>query len=190
MAEIRVETSGIEDLDGHVQISIAFRVDSVLRPVSGGGDLDLVEHPVSEPWWKNYDAEPGADPASWPERFDTSAWSIISAWRGPERLGGLVMLAGDPAIDMLEGRSDLGLIWDLRIHPSARGQGIGRRLVDAAEEWATARGCAELKVETQNINVPACRFYEQQGFVLRSVTADAYPDLPDELQLLWYRQIA
>ncbi|HKL88081.1 MAG TPA: GNAT family N-acetyltransferase [Salinibacter sp.] len=190
MAEIRVQTSGIEDLDGHVEISIAFLVESVLRPDPEGADLDLVECTVSEPWWKDYDVEPGADPAAWLQRFDTSTWSIISAWRGHERLGGVVILADDPAIDMLEGRADLGLIWDLRVQPSARGQGIGRRLIDAAEGWATSRGCSTLKVETQNINVPACRFYEQQGFVLRSVRAHAYPELPHELQLLWYKQIA
>jgi len=42
-----------------------------------------------------------------------------------------------------------------------------------------------LKVESQNINVPACRFYDAQGCELRAVQHGAYPDLPDEVQLLW-----
>ena len=90
---------------------------------------------------------------------------------------------------MLEGRSDLAVLWDIRVAPDARRRGIGAALMAAAERWAEAQGCAELKVETQNINVPACRFYARQGFTLREARRFAYPGLPDEIQLLWYRPI-
>jgi len=43
-------------------------------------------------------------------------------------------------------------------------------------------------VETQNINVPACRFYARQAFVLGAVNRGAYPDLPHDVQLLWYKE--
>ena len=62
-------------------------------------------------------------------------------------------------------------------------------LFRAAEDWARARHCVELKVETQNINVPACRFYAQQRCTLKSVRFDAYPDLPNEIQLLWHKAL-
>lgn len=186
---MQIRTAGIEDLEGHSGISIAFLVERVLLPTPGGRDLDLVEQPVGEPWWKDYDAEPGASPASWPRRFDTSSWCILSAWHGSRRVGGLVVLSGDASMDLLEARFDLALIWDLRITPAFRGRGVGCRLVGAAEDWARARGCTELKVETQNINVPACRFYQAQGFDLRVVRPDAYPGLPNELQLLWYKPL-
>jgi GNAT superfamily N-acetyltransferase len=39
-----------------------------------------------------------------------------------------------------------------------RGLGIGAALFRAAERWAVARGARWLKVETQNVNVAACRF--------------------------------
>ena len=90
---------------------------------------------------------------------------------------------------MLEGRRDLVLIWGLRAAPAYRGQGVGRRLVEAAIEWARSRDCTELKVETQNTNVDACRFYESHGFELRSIDPAAYPDLPGEIQMLWYRSV-
>ena len=45
-------------------------------------------------------------------------------------------------------------------------------------------------VETQNVNVRACRFYARQGFALGAVNRDAYPDLPDEVLLLWYKEQA
>jgi GNAT superfamily N-acetyltransferase len=80
------------------------------------------------------------------------------------------------------------LIWDLRVLPELRGGGIGSALITAAEQWARSRRCTELKVETQNINVQACRFYEKNGFALRAIEPTAYPGL-DEIQMLWYRNI-
>ena len=46
-----------------------------------------------------------------------------------------------------------------------------------------------LKVETQNINVPACRFYEAQGCILRAIDRCAYPQLPNEVRMLWYKDL-
>ncbi len=53
------------------------------------------------------------------------------------------------------------------------------------ERWAVLRGWRQLKIETQNTNVGACRFYERQGCRLRTINRAACPDLPDEIQLLW-----
>lgn len=88
---------------------------------------------------------------------------------------------------MLEGRKDLALLWDIRVSPPFRSKGVGSALLAAAEAWATKRGARELKVETQNINVPACRFYKSLGCQLRHVNAGVYVGLPDEVQLLWYK---
>ncbi len=52
-----------------------------------------------------------------------------------------------------------------------------------------SRGCHTLKVETQNINVPACRFYQRMGCTLGTVNRFAYPDLPDEIQLIWFKNL-
>ena len=51
------------------------------------------------------------------------------------------------------------------------------------------KGCHQLKVETQDINVPACRFYAANGFELREANRGAYGNLPNEMQLLWYKQL-
>lgn len=58
------------------------------------------------------------------------------------------------------------------------------------EAWAAARGCRQLKIETQNVNVPACRFYARQGCVLGAINRFAYREFPDEVQLLWYKAIS
>jgi GNAT superfamily N-acetyltransferase len=90
---------------------------------------------------------------------------------------------------MLEGRDDIALLWDIRVAPTARRRGVGAALFRAAEAWARARGAAWLKVETQNVNAPACRFYVRQGCTLGAVHRFAYPALPDEVQLLWYKRL-
>lgn len=75
------------------------------------------------------------------------------------------------------------------VAPAARGQGVGTRLMRHVEQWAQERGCRTLKIETQNINVPACRFYARGGCTLGAVLLHAYPELPDEVQLLWYKDL-
>ena len=81
------------------------------------------------------------------------------------------------------------MLWDLRVHPDARRQKAGSALFAAAAAWAQSKGCSELKVETQNTNVPACRFYAEQKCVLRQVNRNAYPSLPSEIQSLWYKHL-
>ena len=43
-----------------------------------------------------------------------------------------------------------------------------------------------LKIETQDDNVPACRFYAAKGCELRGIHHGMYVEYPDEVQLLWY----
>ena len=188
MVGIELLEEGVGDLAGYSDVSIAFRVSRVLVPAPELGPLAFRESWAESARWKDYDAEPGCHPTSWPEQFDTSSWRVISAWRGSERVGGIALIQGASGIDMLEGREDLALIWDLRVSPELRGEGIGSALIRAAEHWAKSRACTELKVETQNINVEACGFYERSGFELRAVDPTAYPGL-DEIQMLWYRKI-
>jgi GNAT superfamily N-acetyltransferase len=69
-------------------------------------------------------------------------------------------------------------------------RGIGSVLFRAAGDWAGARGCRWLKIETQNINLPACRFYQKMGCTLGAIDRFAYPGQPDEVQLLWWKALA
>ena len=90
---------------------------------------------------------------------------------------------------MLDGRQDLAVLWDLRVQPQARGQGVGRSLFAQAVAWSKARGCAQMKIETQNTNVRACRFYAAQGARLGDMRRFAYraePSIAQEVQLIWY----
>jgi GNAT superfamily N-acetyltransferase len=173
-------------------VSIAFEVDRVLDVTvhdDGLGGLTLRERRLETPWWKDYDAIEGEGPTRWPRRFDTSNWGLLLARAGTRCVGGAVVAYDTPGVEMLEGRRDLAVLWDLRVAPDVRGRGVGAALFRAAEAWAAARGCAWLKVETQNVNMAACRFYARRGCTLGAIHRFAYPALPDEVQLLWYKPL-
>jgi streptothricin acetyltransferase len=103
---------------------------------------------------------------------------------------GWAVIAFDCAgVEMLERRRDLAVLWDIRVDMAFRGYGIGASLFQAAEQWAAKRRCRQLKVETQNTNIAACRFYVRQGCTLGAVNRLAYPNLPNEIQMLWYKEL-
>lgn len=186
--DVRLSEEPIAALAEHGRIPIAFRVDRVLdveARAPGLGGFDFRELPLDVPYMKDYDAAADGGPARWAERFDVSKWGLVAARIEGARAGGVVIAWDTPGVDMLRGRRDLAVLWDLRVAPRFRRRGVGAALFRAAEAWAAARGCRRLEVETQDVNVPACRFYAREGCVLASVTPHAYPDLPGETQLLW-----
>ena len=188
---VEVTEEPITALPEYGDVPIAFRVESRFRaePVQGGlGGLALVEEPVA-PYVKDYDAIAGERPQDWPRRWDISRWGILCAFDSGRRVGGAAIAWKTDGLNLLEGGEDLAALWDLRVHPDYRGGGIGHRLFTRALAWARERRCRRLLVETQNINVPACRFYARQGCVLGGIHRFAYPDLPHEVQLLWYRDL-
>ncbi|OGG51904.1 MAG: hypothetical protein A3F84_02825 [Candidatus Handelsmanbacteria bacterium RIFCSPLOWO2_12_FULL_64_10] len=186
---MEIVEESVAALPEYGEIPMSFLVESRLRvePIRNGlGGLALVEERVAPPYLKDYDGSPEQRPTSWPGRWDLSGWGILSAFDGTRRVGGAAVARRTPGMGDLEGRDDLALLWDIRVHPDRRGQGVGSRLFARAVTWAREKGCRQLKVETQNINVPACRFYARQGCALGAIHRYAYPDLPEEIQLLWY----
>ena len=59
-------------------------------------------------------------------------------------MGGAVVASNTPRVSMLEGRSDLGVLWDIRVRPEARASGIGSLLFRAVEAWARDGSCRTL----------------------------------------------
>jgi GNAT superfamily N-acetyltransferase len=191
---MRVEVSEhpIATLEEYASVPIAFEVSTVLDVAEQSdsfGAFILIERSLDVPYVKDYDAIAGEQPQLWASHFDVSNWGVFMAEIEGQRVGGAVVAFNTPDLIMLEGRDDLAVLWDIRVSPEVRGQGVGSALFRAVERWAEARGCQHLKVETQNINVPACRFYARQGCVLTAVDRYAYPELPEEIQLLWYKAL-
>lgn len=173
----------------YARIPIAFTVDRVLDVVERDGGVMLSERAIASPYEKDYDAIAGNHPDDWPRRLDVGNWTLLAACENGARVGGAVVAFDTPSIELMAGRSDVAVLWDLRVEPRHRRRGVGAALFRAAEQVAMSRRCRELHVETQNVNVAACRFYERQGCRLREARRDAYPELPHEIQLIWCKEL-
>jgi len=179
-------------LPEYARVPIVFTVDRVLDVTNRDGDRDgfeLSERRLDVPYEKDYDAIAGEGPLQWARRFDLSKWALFTARSTAGVVGGAVVAFDTLGLTMLESRRDLAVLWDIRVSPSARRQGVGAALFQRVEAWAHLHGCRQLKIETQNTNVRACRFYERQGCQLRAIHRGAYPQLPEEVQLLWYKDL-
>lgn len=190
--QIEIVVEGSDALTTYASVPIAYQIVDVLdmdSPSDSDGVLPYTLRRLDAPIDKDYDAQPGNHPLDWPTRFDVRSWGFLAARSDGYRVGAAVVVARNPDIEMFEGRDDLALLWDIRVMPTARRHGVGTALLTACESWVRARSARVLKVETQNTNVPACRFYARHGFVLRAVRRGAYPELPNEDQLLWYKDL-
>lgn len=57
-----------------------------------------------------------------------------------------------------------GWVYYLATGPSRRGEGLGRRLMGAAEDWLKARGVRKLELMIRNGNAAAAGFYRRIGY--------------------------
>ena len=112
----------------------------------------------------------------------------------PEKAVFLAYLDGSVA-----GRVVLSVGWnrytwidDIAVDARSRRTGVGRALMDQTVAWTIRLGLPGIRAETQNNNVPACKFYEACGFRLGGFDRDLYRGLDvgtTEVALFWYRHI-
>jgi ribosomal protein S18 acetylase RimI-like enzyme len=92
------------------------------------------------------------------QRYPTTL--VFLAYQGSKAVGiatcfgGFSTFAARPLIN----------IHDLAVLPEHRGQGVGRRLLDAVERKARDLGCCKLTLEVLENNTRARRLYEAAGF--------------------------
>ena len=94
-------------------------------------------------------------------------------------------LAGEVRVSKFWNR--FALLDDFVVDPKFRRQGLGRALIQRCIAWAYEKGFPGLTLETQDINVPACKLYESCGFELHGFDTYLYKvtNLP-EIALFWY----
>lgn len=187
---VTVREEGLSCFPAYGAIPVTFRVDRkvrIVRDEAGSVRLHVHNEPLASPFIKDYDVIAGNAPSEWGDRFNLAACGILAARIDDTLVGGAIV--APPALGLVPHppSGDLATLWDLRVHPATRRAGVGSALFAAALRWATGAGHGGLCVETQDINVAACRFYERQGCVLVSVDPKAYPDLPEEVQLIWIK---
>jgi GNAT superfamily N-acetyltransferase len=194
---ITIEEHNQKVLPEYDRIPSVFEVRTVLRaePVAGGlNGIALLEEAIEEPYLKDYDSYEDGPPSAWPAQFEMGNWGILIARDplgpvGNPPAGGAMIAYNTSGVNMLEDRSDLAVLWDIRVHPDYRGQGLGSALLERSAAWARQRGCKRLKIETQNVNVVACRFYASQGCELGMIHRYGYAGVPrvaNEVMLVWY----
>jgi GNAT superfamily N-acetyltransferase len=188
---VTIEEGTPGDLERYAAVSPAFLVESVLQveAVDGGVQgIALREEPVVEPYTKDYDASEDG-PRSWPAKAGAGGLGIFIAQRDREAVGGAIVALTTPEVAPLAW-PDSATLCDIRVRSDLRGQGVGGRLLDSAVEWARERGAHSLLIETQNVNVPACRFYASRGAELAAIDRFAYAASADarvaaEVMLVW-----
>lgn len=183
----QVDDSYIEQ---YGKIPMCFEVESIYAVEMnnrGRGGITFTETAV-ETYIKDFCTGENESVLRW-RRWDITNWAFFMAFDEDQPIGAATIVSKTPDIYMLSGRDDLAVLWDIRVDDRYKRQGIGKALFDMAVEWSRARGLIQIKIECQNNNVPAVKFYHKQGAVLGSIDKYAYynePDYRDETQLIWY----
>lgn len=187
-----IEEIGPDRLASYARVSIAFTVETVLEIDPAGGGLNGIgfrEVGIRQPYVKDYDAYENKGPLGWPTKYDVRNWAFFLVMERDRPVAAATVAFDTEGVRMLAGRNDLAVLWDIRVAPDRRRNGIGRELFHETVRWSRRQGCRQLKIETQNVNVPACRFYAKQGCHLGSINRYAYaghPEVAHEVQLIWY----
>jgi GNAT superfamily N-acetyltransferase len=170
-----------------ISFEVKERVDvDSLRRGARAGDFETI--PIERAYVKDYDQLAGQRPVEWADRWNLSKWWFAAAFVDGVRVGGVAVVIDPSQVDPAAG-ADAAILWDIRIRPDFRGRGIGAKLLALAEEHVRASGLRRMIAETQDINVGACRFYARAGYGLSGVNPSAYPQLPDEVQLIWQKNL-
>ncbi len=111
--------------------------------------------------------------ALWPDSeadFELEVSKILNNHRlasfVAEQNGQLVGFVEVSLRDYAEGcdSSPVGYLEGWYVAPKHRKTGIGRRLVQAAEDWARARGCSEMASDSELSNTPSHQAHARLGY--------------------------
>lgn len=170
----------------NVNVNSEYQVE---RIHNGLGGFILKEVQV-EPYIKDLGAYERA--AEYENEFDITNWRFYMAFDGDSPVGAMTVAGKTEGLNMLYGRKDACVLWDIRIADPYKRKGIGQKLLDMGVLHAKKDGYRQMIIECQNNNVQACRFYQKQGAVLSKIDMYAYylePEIRNEIQFIWYLDI-
>ena len=118
-------------------------------------------------------APPGSTPAAWdPEHAQAALRRTLASPRSTalvaEADGELVGFA-TVYLDLESVRfGQRAFVEDLAVRPDQRSQGHGKRLLDAAKQWARVHGATHLELDSGDARTDAHRFYDREAPTWRS----------------------
>lgn len=111
---------------------------------------------------------------SWQDLLASPSASIVVAELGGKVVGGVVVLFNQ--------KTSVARIYSLAVVTSARGQGVGETLLEAAVDRAQRHCSRFVRLETRVDNLTAQRLFERCGFRPFERTATYYEDGTDALR--------
>lgn len=128
---------------------------SLIRPIADGDEAAVIA------LWSVCDlTRPWNDPAQDLKLARDTATSTVLLATDDGRIIGSVMTG-------FEGHR--GWVYYLAVDPAHRGTGLGRLLMEAAEDWLKAQGAPKLQLMVRADNTTALGFYERLGLERQDV---------------------
>jgi len=189
-----IEITEIEQdaFPSYSSISPEYMVKSEFECISGDGGLSgilLRERKLPQPYPKYQD---DGGPEEWSRQFDVSIWGIFLASDGDTLAGAAAVATPSNGMFVTARGSDIAVLWDIRVQKAYRRQSVGTQLFCRCVSWARQHGFSILGIETQNVNVPACRFYAKHGCDLAEIRKTGYsghPKVAHEAMLIWHLKL-
>jgi GNAT superfamily N-acetyltransferase len=125
-------------------------------------------------FWATHDAESAFPPSRWTDLAESASASAEAAVFVAIDHDQWVGMAGA----MRQGEGDSVFVWGMWVAPTSRGNGLGRRLVEAAISWARANGASrvELSVSDSPLATAATALYGSMGFTATGLCEDMPAD--------------
>lgn len=117
-----------------------------------------------------------ADPGAFGSTYEREVAFDDRTWR--RRVSGFDGRPGITLVDEIDGavvgtagigyteHNEQPMLVGMWVRPEARGQGVGKRLIDAAVDWAVSRQAKDIILWVVTENLSAISLYERCGFVV------------------------
>ena len=114
--------------------------------------------------------------AKYRTRMEILPAPVLRDYTGPVQQG-LLWVVGDPVMGLasLIPETDALLIENVAVHPDAQGTGLGRRLLEFAEQEAVRHGLTRVRLYTHEVMTESQAVYARLGYhEVRRATEDGY----------------
>lgn len=153
-----------------------FFVIGRIVPKYEDGIWSYVEEIFEEPYIKQYDMESIDN-----SYIDEKSKAVYFYYEEDQCTG---------QIRLRENWNGFAFIEEISVAKGSRNKGIGTALINTAVEWAKQNHLIGLMLETQDVNLLACRFYAKNNFNIGAVDSMLYSKFPTrhEKAVFWYNR--